>query len=479
VAFGAGFWLAACGGKSEATKSAPFVAHGDSLFVFGSGARLKAHYLDGGGGARQLLAFHDIQLDLECNFVATSAGQYACLPVTQTGSFSDAACTAPTFTDQSSCASPHSAGELISARSNDCAAQVGAYSLVAEQEQAQSYAVSYYGGCSASTPSSPVPTAWTTQPESLARFVQGTLSIVGAPSGTQATRVTGSDGAFVDLGLVAAGVPCTPIQIDGMQRCVPEPIAQLLYYTYSDSSCTRQDIALVGRTIAAQCAGTLPRYLVESTSSDCSVQSVIYALEEPPTQLYTGVDTCAAYTPVGSLFKPLYRAGSRVAPTSFALAHSVSVGSSEVTLDCFADDAGTPIALVGAIGRAGSWALKGGPTCFALADANGQRRCLSNLLGFGTPTSFSDENCTQAIYSDDVGCAGSIAYLVDATYATCVPSFTEVFVAKPYMGPVYTTQSGSCQLSEFPANAGNPPYFMPGDPVDPSAFPAINELTDP
>jgi hypothetical protein len=44
--------LVACGGKSESTPEALIpVARGDSTLLFGSGTRLKAHYLDAGGGA--------------------------------------------------------------------------------------------------------------------------------------------------------------------------------------------------------------------------------------------------------------------------------------------------------------------------------------------------------------------------------------------------------------------------------------------
>jgi hypothetical protein len=469
--------LSACGGKYERTASPPLA--GDSLLPFASGTRLKAHYLDGGGGARRLIAFHDSLLDVECNFVETAPAEYACLPVLQTDWFSDAACSAPALPAVGSCPSAPAfvPGQLISARSADCNAQVNAYSLVAQETQDPAFALSSYSDCAATSPASP--TLWTTEPEPLARFVRGTASTVGAAGGIQATRVTGEDGAFTAIELVTAGSVCTPVAFDAVERCVPEPLGQLFSGSYSDSSCTDQNVALVGSSEAEQCAAVTPRYEVESSATDCSVDSAIYTLGDPLSSAFGRVDSCAAvdltqYSRGDSFYRrgPLFDARTLPAPTP------VQIGREAVSVGYFADRTGVPLLARGREASFGQWSLPDHSACELLADPSGQKRCVHNSVTMSAASYFADPSCTQPVYAADTTCGPyAFSYLVDDTVDACSSRFSQAYAATPYSGPVYYPQPVACQPNR--ATLSHTSFFMRGAAVDFSVFPAIKDTTDP
>ena len=478
-----GLALSACGGKSETATLPPLSANGDATLLFASGTRLKAHYLDGGGGARALLAFHDSLLDIACNFVETAVGQYACLPIAQTIYFADAGCTAPTFA-ASSCPNVPApvAGELVSAPSVDCTAQVAPFSLDSQQMQAAAFSLSTYGGCASSSMSSPAAqAAWTTRPEPLARFVHGTLSVVGAAGGLQATRITGDDGAYTALELLSARRPCTPITFGIVERCVPEPLAQQYGDAYADSSCTDANVAIASLTPAQQCAAASPQYLVESTSSSdaCTVESAVYTLGDPLSSVFVGLDSCmetdlSRFIRSGELF---YRMGAPVTASAFSALRTARIGTGMLTLWSYIDSAGTPLLARGQPSRGGDWALADGTLCQLLDDPSGQKRCVHDSATTGSSGYFSDDGCTEPIYDVDTSCSSrAIAYLVAAAYDTCSSRFTQANAAKPYSGPIYSNQSGSCQ--PYPFTSSGRAFAVPGDVIDPATFPAVGDTTD-
>jgi len=476
-------WLPGCGGKSE-TIEPPAAVHADTSQLFASGTRLKAHYLDGGGGARKLLAFRDSLLDVECQFVETAARQYACLPTASTRTFSDSACSAPSIPVASDCpgAPVPIAGQLISAPSLDCTTQVAAYSLDALQDRATedpSYSLTIHGTCFSPMPQ-PAPSAqWTTKPEPLARFVQGTPSTVGAAGGLQATRITGDDGAFTTLELVTAGAVCTAITFGEVQRCVPQPLVQTFFYSYTDASCTDASVAYVDPTIAERCAGVKPQYLVASTAADCHVLSAIYALGDPLSRVFANAGPCAAIDLEGPAYSgdSFYRKGPLVPADVLPLVHSAQIGTGAVTALYYADSTSTPILARGALARSGEWELSDGTQCTPLEDPSGQLRCVHHAWLVGSVDEYADASCTVPVYTDSLGCASSaIRYIVDTVFDSCSSRLTQTHVAKVYSGPRYSLQSGSCQLDQY---SGPSPFFSLGDPVDASIFPLISDVVDP
>ncbi len=121
-------------GGAGAAGGGGAVDHG----TFGSGTRLRAVYLDAGGGALAFQHFHDVDLDIDCTFLPHADGAYRCLPnVLSDSLFADAACTMP----------------LAPVPGGACGASVGDVAAV----------VADRGGCTSSTSggsSSNVPTAY-------------------------------------------------------------------------------------------------------------------------------------------------------------------------------------------------------------------------------------------------------------------------------------------------------------------------------
>jgi hypothetical protein len=149
------FALGACGGKSVTEVPR---AQRDTSAIFGSGTRLKAHYLDGGGGARQLVDFHDTELNTTWQFVESASGQYHCLPTTRARHYFDSTCSEPAYVSWTNCGKdPPSPGLLVSSFSPECEALAGGYSLVEERTVSTIYSRTT-AGCEASDVQSA--TAW-------------------------------------------------------------------------------------------------------------------------------------------------------------------------------------------------------------------------------------------------------------------------------------------------------------------------------
>src|SRR4051794_9582588 len=85
--------LCACTGTRSGPD--PSGAQAEAIPSFTSGSRLRAHYFDGGGGARAFLDFRDTKLGTPCRFAVSSDG-LRCLPTASaTKLFRDEHCTEP------------------------------------------------------------------------------------------------------------------------------------------------------------------------------------------------------------------------------------------------------------------------------------------------------------------------------------------------------------------------------------------------
>jgi len=237
--------LAGCGGKAHAdmpvsTPALPPFTTADSSPFFGSGSRLKAHVWDGGSGARALLDFYDVQLDVNCTFLENASGEYHCLPKPLANSYFDANCTQPAFIGTGSAETPPRAGVLVVSYAPSCDKMVVPYSLVEEQPVTQLYTW-IDGKCYPETvfPDS----AWTVQPEPLTRFSGAALSTVGDEGEAQALRATADDGAYLNLYITAHGQRCVGLQFAQEQRCLRTPFGRMANGTYADDTCTGPELA--------------------------------------------------------------------------------------------------------------------------------------------------------------------------------------------------------------------------------------------
>ncbi len=482
-------WLA-CGGKSETTGAPPALVdvpvNGDACSLFASGTRLKAHYLDGGGGACKLLWFYDSLLDIECKFVETALGQYRCLPLRYTSSFSDAGCTAATLPIVGACSDEPALarGDLITATSADCSAMVGAYSLDTEQTAESPYYLSGGSVCFEPSVSAAPELQWTARAEPITRFVRATAAVIGAAGGLQAWRITAEDGAFTTKDLLVDSASCSPIGVDGVTRCVPGTSSTRFQPNVGDTTCPQpMNVAQASLTTREQCAGERPRYLFEATGDGCSRSGTIFALGERLSS-FTAQGACAASAPVPDRNVPLYRIGAPVAGSDFQEVRSAQVGSGALTISCFMDSAGTPIGIQSEITGRADWSLDRGLPCQLFVDENGAKRCVPAAQAMDNTKNFADERCSEPIYALELYCERrAISYLLEGVVGPCPfsarvndPSFTHAYVAAAYSGPVYATFSGDCQA--YPDPHPGVVFYTTGQEVRPEEFPLVRETSD-
>ena len=475
----------ACGGRAE---DAPFVVRGDTSTLFGSGTRLKAHYLDGGGGARYFRAFHDTDLDIECRFVETSPDEYRCLPVNGTSTFSDSTCSMPTTSVGSLCANDPewTVGAMFTVGSTDCSARVGAFSLVDQIQLESTFSLEPSGACRQS-PGKLLPTDWTMKPEPLTQFVHASASFVGQANETQFIRVTADDGAYSNVELVAGNdhEPCTPVQALG--RCVPGPFTQRAQSVYADADCTDDaSIAQAYLRFAQRCTGVRPQYLVESKAESCKLETTVYRLGDQIFDPYSSQGSCSPLSesaPAGFQGNSFYRVGQPASIEIFPVFHEASIGSGELSVAGYTDSAGGLIQYAPS-GEfidtgGGAWKLRDGTPCRLLTDPNGQRRCVPKFVTDGTLLGsgyFSDASCAQSVYEYTPSCDGSKPrYLIDGNLSLCSSTFDQAYVVDDYLGPVYAIQNDVCVLYEH----GERHFVKAGESVSADHFPLVADITDP
>ncbi|MDB4982947.1 MAG: hypothetical protein JWM82_3699, partial [Myxococcales bacterium] len=204
-----------------------------------SGTRLRAKTISG-GGAREVLAFHDTERNEDCTFQRAEAGRTRCFPAAlqayQSGTFSDPACQIPVAIAAAACSSDVKYGAVVD--SPNCGNGTPQELRKVLDPGAPRYALAT-GTCGTFTPPSgataTVPLGelvpWTA-------FVEATETVVaGSPVSEKVLVAT--DGARQHLAYRddKLNVDCTfRLMADGVTRCVPA--ASQGQVMYGDGSCT-------------------------------------------------------------------------------------------------------------------------------------------------------------------------------------------------------------------------------------------------
>lgn len=469
--------LTACGGKTHAdaaptdpsTSLPPALIAADSSAFFASGTRLKAHVLDGGNDARALIDFYDTVLGINCTFVENASGEYHCLPVPFTTMYFDADCTRPAFVGTDRDGATARPGLLFRANSLGCDSIVLPYSLVEEQPVTQLY-LSNFGRCA------PVATAldraWVAQREPLARFASSALSAIGEEGEAQALRASSDDGAYVNLGMIAQGQPCTGLPLGQIERCVPTPLAQMTSDVHADDQCSGPPLAYATHSPRDSCAGRSATLALTFGGDTCSRGYALRTLLDTVPSPFSGIrDACNALDP--SLYNAdLYRVGGPAPSSDMPLLSAASIGSGALRLAATANRLGTPL-IEGPFAR---WTSPNAEPCARVLDASGVARCAP-----GQPISqnigpYADANCTRRV-SENPRCDATLKYLLEEEQANLGEwTLIAAYVAEPYTGPLYQQQTDGCRSFEAPAGSR---YFQRGAAVDIETFPVITETTDP
>jgi hypothetical protein len=477
--------LSACGGKSLTEIPR---AQRDTSALFGSGTRLKAHYWDGGDGARELVDFYDSELQASCEFVESTSGQYECLPTLRTFDFFDADCSEPAYRALCGKEPPH-AGQLVSSFSAECEALVNVYSLGEERAVSALYSLGT-GECVAHV--SPPKTAWSLVHEPLTRFVQGSLSVVGAEGGLQASRVTGDDGAFTNLGLMAEGKPCSQVMVRGVPHCMPGLFAAPSGNAFEDASCEGPMLAIGNISDGERCAGQRAEYVREAKPENCVPNDSLHvALDDVGDVYYANyvgsTNQCVAWSSSADSERySFYHTGAELSAEHAPPMGNARVGTGSLKLSCQTDREGVPLFSADAhalIPQA--WQTESGQNCGPIPDLNGTLRCVPFSLGLPTPTPgelgpFSDASCTQRVVGLTQGqCSNALqdyAYFIEAQSVTsCTSALAHAYRVQPYSGPLFEQRDGTCTpASPWPKEA----YIVPGAEIDLASFPLITDVTE-
>ena len=268
--------LVAVAGCSSSDAAPP--AASAKPVVAASGTRLHAKLVTG-GGAREVVGFHDSQRNEDCTFQRAEGGRMRCLPVTVpyngASAFSDPACTIPLVAFPQTCDdAPRYAIKY----------EPGACSAPPPQELHELVATSgprYVQGPSGCTPL-PVPPA-PSAPAVLALgpvvrwtdFVEGKETVVPGDSVSERVLV-GDDGSRQHLGFRSEqlGTSCNfETMSDGVTRCLPETARGPVLY--DDATCTKP-LAVQANT---SCLASQPPFWLDALGvSTCRDIRAVYSV---------------------------------------------------------------------------------------------------------------------------------------------------------------------------------------------------------
>jgi hypothetical protein len=358
---------------------------------------------------------------------------------------------------------------------------VGAFSLLEQTTLASDFQVAG-GECLPSLARSQTFQAWATQPQPLAQFALGTLSVVGASGGTQVERVSSADGAFVNTELVADQERCTAILEEGVGHCLPGALAQPSYTASADAACSNPNVAEAWLSFAQECAGINAHYSIQRRITGCQVQPEVSELGPrlPGAYAADATGTCQSEAGDSTRGRAFYEIGARVSTDAFAIYHPATVGDGDLRLAVLTDREGSPLQYLADVSVNGPWSLPDGTSCYRSRDVNGQLRCMSGLMPSLNFFGYSDPDCTQLVYNVDVQCQPAPKYVIVTEGGSCSsPWFERAYRAERYAGTVYNNPDGTCRPVAASETAPDSFRVVAGAEVSPDVFPLIVDTTDP
>ena len=252
-----------CSSSHDDASAAQAGAPAPAPVLPASGTRLHAKLVTG-GGAREVVGFHDMKRDEDCTFQYVGAGRARCLPQTTTrlrvAAFADSACKVPLVSLPASCGDTPKYAMILSSDSTCTGRPQELQTLV------PSTGPRYLpgpAGCTlqlASPSLTPAFTQGDTVP--LVEFVDAKVSTVptlGNP--VSETVLVGADGSRQHVGFHSEpqGVDCTfEVLTDGVIRCVPEGRRGSLLY--GDAACS---VPLALRSDLPACPDPSVKYLLD------------------------------------------------------------------------------------------------------------------------------------------------------------------------------------------------------------------------
>ena len=460
-----------------------------------SGTRLHAKSLTG-GGAREVVGFHDMQRNEDCTFQPAEGGRTRCLPATatanQTGTFSDPGCQVPSLSAPAPTCSDDVKYGITLGYNNNCSAGEPT-ELRKFLDPATPRYIQGPTGCSVA-PAIPVtPTRPATVPLGdvipWTDFVEAIETIVpGSPVSEKVLVAT--DGARQHVGYRddKLGADCSfQLMSDGITRCVPAAREGQIYY--GDASCTRPlavndysngstcSVTASEAVIANLwlepsvdvCGGIRNVYRLGTYDGSASGASIFQMTNQPPSGAPSnspGVATCQASGTLGNGFSN-YRTVGDVINTSLPSTPRVSTGGTDRLVPALvwppAADALVP-----------GWhdTMSDVDCTFTLA-TDGKMRCLP--LASKATILFTDDACkspTVVAVLSEPSCIGLRRY-ARVVSTTCPPT-TKIYAlgpdAKDLMSASVAAGPGQCgkvtqAMAAFDATEMAPSQFVEGVPA--------------
>ncbi|MDB5219081.1 MAG: hypothetical protein JWO86_7008 [Myxococcaceae bacterium] len=272
--------------SGAAGSATPGVTGGLSSTSAVSGTRLRAKALSG-GGAREVLAFHDTERNEDCTFQRAEDGRTRCLPASlaalQSGLFSDPACKVPTTLATVPTCGADAKYVIVPSTSSGCGSTGGTPQEIRKLLDAGT--PSYSSGPSGCAPIPTAPGSTVTRAAGevvpWSAFVEATQTIVaGTPVSEKvlvATDGTRQHLAYRDDKL---NVECSfRMMSDGVTRCVPAAPAGQGEVMYSDLACTKPfAVRDYSNLYGCSSTGTASNVWLEPSVLQCEGLTNVYTL---------------------------------------------------------------------------------------------------------------------------------------------------------------------------------------------------------
>lgn len=431
---------------------------------FRSGSRLRARYLDGGVGARELLAWFDTELGAECSFQFGPDGELRCMPgrAANRGTiyFADAACQVPILLART-CAAPEHLLVPVDPP-NTCLGERPAYRPYRVDPRAEVRATVHVvasadEGCIATPADGQQWHAMEALP--LDELAVATLSVTPIDDALGQEVLTGADGSSQWFAMhdMVLDRRCQPLDVAGERRCVPTDEAVHEDDYFHDAGCATEFVGAI--ELEPECAPPI----VVRRSQDDAVFAV--ADEVVADEVFTGTE-CHPLLPPPPL-RRYFVAGDPLPADVMPALDEVGIGEGRAQLQHDTTVNGTPLR------SRGEWRDTQLDTpCAPLRLENGDYVC-APWIGGGSRY-FEDAACELELYAvegepDDSPTLTTL--LAWSTVCDDVRWGGARAVDEPYDAPVYDT---FCQPSDGPDH----PLYRLGEDVSSGTFAILPVVTE-
>jgi hypothetical protein len=321
-------WLAI--GCSSAVDPAP--DHGPTELT--SGSRLRARYVDVGGGARMFQDFFDTKLGIVCRFVRADDAVYRCLPSSSPiGAlrYADKDCTKPAF-DAFACTPP--VGAFVGfASSTGCENRTQVFRIASQLGPQDAFDIS---GSECQSQGAPTNSLYGLTPAAPTEFVSAVPRSIALDHGLTTMELVAEDGARQLAGPITdvkRGVDCSPPFDPNATTapCVPTDSPALSPLgPFGNGSCSEKII----RVSPSSCGPATPSIIVEGTTHECAIPTFEYfevGASLPSSSTFDTVNaTCVAH-PADDTTN--YRVGAAIDPSTFPQLSRLHDGKDRVRVD--------------------------------------------------------------------------------------------------------------------------------------------------